>query len=129
MIRVAHITDGQIRNVTVAPDDYVLPEDGSQMREVDAIAAGISYYQPPVFRPPAEMWQVRTWLSRHGINPRVAVPEAIEETYLDGPLRWEALARWDTSQWVPFENEFVEQIARKLGLDPGAVWAEILAVV
>lgn len=40
-MRLAHIENGQIVNVSIAPDDYVLPDDGSQMLEADALAAGL----------------------------------------------------------------------------------------
>lgn len=40
-MRLAHIENGEIVNVSLAPDDYVLPDDGSQMLEADALAAGL----------------------------------------------------------------------------------------
>jgi hypothetical protein len=40
-IRLAHIENGQIANVSLAPDDYVIPDDGTQMLEAHALAAGL----------------------------------------------------------------------------------------
>jgi len=40
-MRLAHIENGEVVNVSLAPDDYVLPDDGSQMLEADALAAGL----------------------------------------------------------------------------------------
>lgn len=45
-MRLAHIQNGKIVNVSIAPDGYVLPEDGSQMLEGDALA-GLQRYVPP----------------------------------------------------------------------------------
>lgn len=47
MIRLAHIENGEIANVSLAPDDYILPDDGSQMLESDAIAAGLQRRMRP----------------------------------------------------------------------------------
>jgi hypothetical protein len=46
-IRLAHIENGEVTNVSLAPDDYVLPDDGSQMLEADALAAGLQRRQLP----------------------------------------------------------------------------------
>lgn len=128
MIRIASIADGQIRNVSLAPEGWQAPGDGSQMLEADAVAAGLTYWQPPVERLPVESWRLRAWLCRREINPQVAVPAAIEAAFPeDGPLRWEALARWESAQWIPFDNPFVGPIATALGLNAGQVWDEILS--
>jgi len=41
MIRVAHIKNGFIENVSLAPDDWSQPDDGGQMLESEALEAGI----------------------------------------------------------------------------------------
>lgn len=46
-MRLAHIENGEIMNVSLAPDDYVLPDDGSQMLEADALAAGLQRRMRP----------------------------------------------------------------------------------
>lgn len=46
MKRIANITNGFITNVSLAKDDYILQDN--EMIEADAIAAGFTYYQPPV---------------------------------------------------------------------------------
>lgn len=43
MKRIAHILNGYIVNVSLAKDDHVLPDDGSKMLEVDALAAGLAW--------------------------------------------------------------------------------------
>ena len=46
MQRIAHIENNQIINVSLAKDDYVC--QANEMIEADALAAGLTYYQPPV---------------------------------------------------------------------------------
>lgn len=46
MQRIAYITNGLITNVSLAKDDYILQDN--EMIESDALAAGFSYYRPPV---------------------------------------------------------------------------------
>ena len=43
MKRIAHIKNNYIVNVSIAEDDYVLANDGTQMIESDAIAQGYAW--------------------------------------------------------------------------------------
>ncbi|NDD55759.1 hypothetical protein EBZ39_18155 [bacterium] len=127
MPRIAHIQNGQIVNVSVGPEGWTAPGDGSQVLEADAIAAGIPRWTPPVERPDAPAWKVKVWFVRQNID-LATIPAIIESQIPAGPEREEALIRWTHAPTVPFDHPLVALIANELELDPADVWDEIHAV-
>lgn len=88
---------------------------------------------PPVPPADAEMWQVRVWLARQGVNP-ASIPAIIESMTEDGPERWEALERWHTVTLVPITHQMVPMLWAVVGPGLGReltleqAWEEILAI-
>ena len=128
-VRIAHIVGGYITNVSLGPDDWTAPGDGSKMLESAALDAGLTYAPSgDSEKPDAPAWKVKVWLVRNGIDPDTQIPAIITAAIPEGPERTEALIRWRDVPLVPFEHPLVAVVAAGLQLDPGAVWDAILAV-
>jgi hypothetical protein len=130
MIRIAHIENGYIVNVSLAREDAELAP--GTMLESDAIAQGIPRYVPPVerFFEYAESYQVRAWMIRGGMDPDL-VPTIIAQVVPDGPQRKEALMRWDYAVRIPRDFPLVNVIGAAMNLTPeqiDAAWPEILTL-
>jgi hypothetical protein len=130
MPRIAHIRDEQIVNVSIGPETWTVPEDGSQMLETDAVAAGIPYWTPPPVFEDATKHQISVWLARH----HGLLWDDLDELLLQLPHtaeRTEARARLRSSWIIPFDNPLVEQIAAGVlseGQTLADVWPEILSI-
>jgi len=77
--------------------------------------------------PTAEMWQVRAWMIRQGID-LATVPDIIEGAVPVGPQRTEALMRWDKAAYVPADSPLVAIVAQSLGLNVASIWWDVLAI-
>lgn len=88
MKRIAYISNGYITNVSLAPDDYVLPSDGSEMLEADALAMGFSW--PP--RDP-----VRRWANSQEFMAEFSMPEKAQIALSTDPTI--AALRLELSTW------------------------------
>lgn len=127
MKRIAHIDNGQIVNVSLANDDWTPPENGTQMLEEDAVAAGIPQWVRPIVFEPAPSWKVKVWLIRQGISS-ADVEATIRQAIEAGPEQDEAILRWQHAPEFPFEHPLVGLVAEALDLDVTAAWPEILAI-
>ena len=127
MKRIAHIAYGQIVNVSLANDDWTPPENGTQMLEEDAVAAGIPRWVRPTVFEPAPAWKVKVWLVQHGISLNDVVA-AIEGAIPPGAAREEALIRFAHAPEFHYDHPLVTAVADHFGLDVAAIWPEILAV-
>ena len=127
MKRVAHIADGQIVNVSLANDDWAPPENGTQMLEEDAVAAGIPRWVRPIVYEPAPSWKVKVWLIRQGLSS-ADIEATIRQAIEAGPEQDEAILRWQHAPEFPFEHPLVGLVAESLDLEVAAAWPEILAI-
>ena len=129
MIRLAHIKDGYIVNVSLHKAGEPLPAD--TMLESEAIATGYERITTPVdaatLYPPAEMWQVKVWMVRNGID-LASIPGIMAASIPAGPQLQEALVRWETAPLVPFDNALVGLIAGALNISKETAWNEIRAI-
>jgi hypothetical protein len=126
MIRIAHIKDGKILNVSLSREGATLP-DGA-MLESDAIAAGYERAAVPVIAEPlpdAEKYQVLDWLDDHGITS--AHVDAALQSIPDETQRRKALLRWHSVNRIPADNAFVVHAAQQLNIDHREAWSQILA--
>lgn len=126
MIRVAQITNGQIRNVILRKSQDEMQD--SEMLEADAIAAGYERAAAPVIAgtlPDAEKYQVLDWLDDHGITS--AHVDAALQSIPDETQRRKALLRWHSVNRIPADNAFVVHVAQQLKIDHRTAWAQILA--
>lgn len=113
MIRIAHIKDGKITNVSLAKDGYVLPQDGSQMLESDALAAGLTF---ATARGPAPESitprQLRLWLLSQGITAQLVT------THIQGlppSMRDSAMIEWEYALDFKRDHPLVQQFGFMLG--------------
>ncbi|NDG19833.1 MAG: hypothetical protein EB117_16425 [Betaproteobacteria bacterium] len=127
MQRVAHIVDGEIRNVFIVDDDWRAPVDGSRMLESEAIAAGFVRVTPPAPLSAAPSWKVKVWLVRQGLSS-ADIEATIRQAIEAGPEQDEAILRWQHAPEFPFEHPLVGLVAEALDLDVTAAWPEILAI-
>jgi hypothetical protein len=127
MRRIAHIAYGQIVNVSLANDDWTPPENGTQMLEEDAVAAGIPRWVRPIVFEPAPSWKVKIWLIRQGVD-LADIPQILAQQIPMGPELEEALLRWEHAPEVPFNHPLVSLISSALNLDPENAWPQILAI-
>jgi hypothetical protein len=126
MIRIAHIKDGKITNVSLARDDAELA--ARTMLESEAIAAGYEREVLPVAPEPlpdAEKYQVLDWLDDHGITE--ADVDAALQSIPDETQRRKALLRWHSVNRIPADNAFVLHVAAQLNIDHVMAWSQILA--
>jgi hypothetical protein len=128
MKRIAHITNNQITNVSVAGDDYVLPADGSRMLEADALAAGMTH--APRLPPAPDAItprQLRLWLMKQGVT------SALVETAISGmpsPTKEAALIEWEYALEFRRDHPLVQQLGAVLGFDAATMetgWREAAA--
>jgi hypothetical protein len=127
MRRIAHIAYGQIVNISLANDDWTPPENGTQMLEEDAIAAGIPRWVRPIVFEPAPSWKVKVWLIRQGLS-LADIEATIRQAIGAGAEQDEAILRWQHAPEFPFEHPLVGLVAEALDLDVAAAWPEILAI-
>lgn len=115
MKRIAHIKDGQITNVSVADDDYVLPSDGSRMLEEDALAAGLAH-APRIPSAPDTITprQLRLWLLSRGVTAFMV--ENVIAT-LPSPQRETATVEWEYALDFRRDHPLVQQLGAMLGFD------------
>jgi hypothetical protein len=126
MIRVAQITNGQIRNVILRR--YASEMLEGEMLEADAIAAGYERIPLPFISEPlpdAEKYQVIDWLDDYGITSDHVV--AALQTITDETQRRKALLRWQSVNRIPADNAFVIHVAAQLGINHIDAWNQILA--
>jgi hypothetical protein len=126
MIRIAHIKDGKITNVSLARDDAELA--AGTMLESEALAAGYEREVLPVAPDPlpdAEKYQVLDWLDDHGITS--ADVDAALQSIADETQRRKALLRWHSVNRIPADNAFVLHVAAQLNIDHVTAWSQILA--
>lgn len=89
MLRIAHITNGQITNVSNANDDWTVPEDGSQMLESDAIAAGMKWVTPVA---PDPVWpNAQAFMAAFTMQEMAAI--ALSQDFTIAALRFQ-LSTW-----------------------------------
>jgi len=127
MRRIAHIAYGQIVSVSLANDDWTPPENGTQMLEEDAVAAGIPRWVRPIVFGPAPSWQVKVWLIRQGLSS-ADIEATIRQAIAAGPEQDEAILRWQHAPEFPFDHPLVGLVADALDLDVAAAWPQILAI-
>jgi hypothetical protein len=127
MRRIAHIAYGQIVNVSLASDDWMPPENGTQMLEEDAVAAGIPRWVRPIAFEPAPSWKVKVWLIRQGLS-LADIEATIRQAIGAGAEQDEAILRWQHAPEFPFDHPLVGLVAEALDLDVAAAWPEILAI-
>lgn len=130
MIRLAHIKDGYIVNVSMHNADNALPAD--TMPEADALAAGYSRLVEPTstLYPDAENYQIRAWMIRGDFDPDV-VPQIISQVITDEKEKREALMRWDYAVRIPRNFPLVNIIGSQMGLSPeqiNSAWPDILSL-
>lgn len=115
MKRIAHIKDGQITNVSLADDDYVMPDDGSRMLESDALAAGMTH-APRITPAPDTITprQLRLWLLSRGVTSSM-VENAIAA--LPSPQRETAMVEWEYALDFRRDHPLVQQLGAMLGFD------------
>ena len=80
-----------------------------------------------IIPPPAEMWQVKVWMVRNGID-LASIPGIMAASIPAGPQLQEALVRWETAPLVPFDNALVGLIAGALNISKELAWSEIRAI-
>lgn len=111
MIRIAHISNGQITNVSLAADGWMAPADGSQILESEALSAGMQRIAPvPVWS--VSMRALRFSLFDAGLLDSVlaaieAIPDAVE--------RFRAQTWWLTAQTVESDHPLVAYLAAAVG--------------
>jgi hypothetical protein len=76
MQRIAYITNGFITNVSLAKDDYILQDN--EMIETDALAAGFSYYQPPIG--PKKWENVQAFMGEFTMQQKAAIALSVDPT-------------------------------------------------
>jgi len=106
MKRIAHIQNGQIGNVSLAPDDWMPPPDGSQMLESDALAQGLRFDKTVQSPDIVTMRSLRLALHEAGLL------DTVEAAILTNSVLkiW-----WQTSIEVPRDSERVSHLAASLG--------------
>ena len=77
--------------------------------------------------PPAEMWQVKVWMVRNGID-LASIPSILAANIPAGPQLQEALVRWESAPRVPFDNMLVGIVAEALEINKEDAWADILSL-
>ena len=83
--------------------------------------------RPPEPQPDVQMWQVKVWMVRNGIDLG-SIPGIMAASIPAGPQLQEALVRWETAPLVPFDNALVGLIAGALKVSKETAWAEIRAI-
>jgi len=107
MKRIAYISNGYITNVSLAPDDYVLPSDGSEMLEADALAMGLSWPPPP---PPPDY---KIWSNAQAFMAEFSMPEKAQIALSTDPTI--AALRLELSTW--FSEVYANDPRVVTGLD------------
>ncbi len=79
--------------------------------------------------PEAKLLQVKIWLVRNGYDLD-SIPPIIEAVTQPGPLRDEALLRWQDSTNVPYGHPLMLLVAAAMQppIDLETAWPEILAI-
>lgn len=126
MPRIAHISAGQITNISLAPDGWEPPQDGSQMLEADALAAGLPRAVDSNVVISVSMRGLRFALIDAGLLQ--AVIDAIAGIH-DETQRLYAQTWWDTSTTVNSDHELVASLAAAVGQSAEQVRALFLQAV
>lgn len=81
--------------------------------------------------PDIEMWKIKIWLGRNGINPST-IPTVIDQLFTNNSTAAiEAKTRWESVPMCPRDHALVPLLGASLGLDSAAIdaaWPSILAI-